>query len=219
MLMNVEKHIKEFKSDTESVYNSWFLNNGDRIDAFDTVRNGVSDVIQSIESSVFGNDFKGSPLELVMEAICKQKQVFKGAAHAFYWKPKLGIPDIYENDEHQLAFGHFLKQISQTPEEKDILDEINHLDNLRIKGLGPAAANILYFLHPTLFPPFNTAILNGYNLLFGRIIKLGSWSAYLDMRQDLIHLNQTYHSLLSKDLGAVAGLMFHIGSGRHKLNF
>jgi len=167
---------------------------------------------------VFGNDFKGSSLEFVMEAICKQKQVFKGAAHAFYWKPKLGIPDIYENDEHQLAFGHFLKQISQTHEEKDILDEINHLDNLGIKGLGPASANILYFLHPTLFPPFNTAILNGYNLLFGRNIKLGSWSAYLDMRQDLIQLNQSYRSLLSIDLGAVAGLMFHIGSDRHKLN-
>ncbi|MCL6606352.1 MAG: hypothetical protein K6T94_26085 [Paenibacillus sp.] len=214
MLRNLEMCIGEYKSDTESVYNTWFLNNGDRINAFSTVRSGVSDIIHAIEAREFGSDFKGSPLELVLAVICEQKQVFKGAAHAFYWKPKLGIPDIYENDEHQLAFGLFLKKISETNEEKHILSEIIQLDNLHIKGLGPAVANILYFLHPTLFPPFNTAILNGYNLLFDRKIKLGSWSAYLDIRKDLIKLNETYRSYLPEDLGAVAGLMYEIGSER-----
>jgi type II restriction enzyme len=35
-----------------------------------------------------GNDFKGSPLEVVLAAITEQKQVFESAAHLFYWKPK-----------------------------------------------------------------------------------------------------------------------------------
>ncbi|WP_277613997.1 hypothetical protein [Neobacillus muris] len=41
---------------------------------------------------------------MVITAISEQKQVFEGAAHAFYWKPKLRIPDIYENSQNQKAF-------------------------------------------------------------------------------------------------------------------
>jgi hypothetical protein len=37
----------------------------------------------------------------------EQKQVFEGAAHPFYWKPKLRIPDIYENEENKRTFGRF----------------------------------------------------------------------------------------------------------------
>ena len=36
-----------------------------------------------------------------------------------------------------------------------IIKEIIALDNRKIKGLGPSVANILYFLHPTLFPPYS----------------------------------------------------------------
>ncbi|WP_410512424.1 hypothetical protein PaeBR_20845 [Paenibacillus sp. BR2-3] len=211
---NTEKHIQEYKADPESVYNTWFLNNSDRLKAFRTIRTGVADVIHAIERRTFGNDFKGSPLEFVLAAICEQKQVFEGAAHAFYWKPKLRIPDIYENEEHQLAFGRFLKAVSQTSQEKTVLAEIMKLDRLQIKGLGPAVANILYFLHPTLFPPFNTAIVNGFNQLLGRKIKLGSWSAYLEMREELMAMNETCRTPLSKDLGAVGGFMFEVGTGR-----
>lgn len=50
---------------------------------------GMNDVIKAIESRVIGNDFYGSPLEDVLATICEQKQVFEGAAHAFYWKSKL----------------------------------------------------------------------------------------------------------------------------------
>ena len=35
---------------------------------------------------------------------------------------------------------------------------------------------VLYFLHPTLMPPCNTAIVNGFIAWFGDKIKLGSWS-------------------------------------------
>lgn len=59
---------------------------------------GVKQVIDDIKNNSFGNDFKGSSLELVLNSITEQKQVFIGAAHPFYWKPKLRIPDIYEKE-------------------------------------------------------------------------------------------------------------------------
>lgn len=54
-----------------------------------------------------------------------------------------------------------------------MLAAIRRLDERQIKGLGPAAANLLYFLHPTMAPPFNTAMVNGYNALTGARVKLG----------------------------------------------
>ncbi|MCL6444445.1 MAG: hypothetical protein K6T83_13505, partial [Alicyclobacillus sp.] len=102
----------------------------------------------------------------------------------------------------------------QASNETQVIEEILKLDQLQIKGLGPAVANILYFLHPTLFPPFNTAIANGFNTRFHDKIKLGSWSAYLDMREKIIELNNEHRNQLFKDLGAIAGLLFEIGTGR-----
>ena len=36
------------------------------------------------------------------------------------------------------------------------------------------------------------------------------------MREQLIRLNESHRSQLSNDLGAIAGLMFDIGSGRYR---
>ncbi|GAX91668.1 hypothetical protein [Effusibacillus lacus] len=213
-IIEFQKILHDFRNDPESVYHTWFLNGEDRLKAFRTIKNGLNDVIRDIENRTFGNDFKGSSLEIVVTAISEQKQMFEGAAHAFFWKPKLRIPDIYENEANQLAFGRFLKACSQATTEKQIIEEILKLDRLQIKGLGPAVANILYFLHPTLFPPFNTAIVNGFNSLFNKKIKLGSWTAYLEMREGILEANEEFRSLLSKDLGAIAGLLFEIGTGR-----
>ena len=207
------KLVTRYKTDPESVYNTWFIDNETRLKAFRSIRRGVSDVVQAIQAGTFGNDFKGSPLETVLDCITEQKQVFEGAAHPFYWKPKMRIPDIYENEDHKRAFGQFLERCLGTTAEDRLLREIHELDSRHIKGLGPAVANILYFLHPTLFPPFNTAMLNGFNALFTDKKKLGSWSSYLDMRQVIIESNSQLGSMLSKDLGAFAGLLFDIGSG------
>ena len=203
-----------YNNDQESVYHTWFLHSSDRLKAFRTIRKGLMKVINEIEAEAFGNDFKGSSLEIVVTAISEQKQVFEGAAHAFYWKPKLRIPDIYENSQNQKAFGRFLRACLETSSADKVVDEILTLDQLKIKGLGPAVANILYFLHPTMFPPFNTAIVNGFNLLFNQKIKLGSWKAYLEMRDKMLEINDLHRSQLSKDLGALAGLLFEIGSNR-----
>lgn len=204
--------ILQYKTDTESVYNTWFINNDERLKAFRSIRRGVLQVIDDIKAGTFPNDFKDSSLEFVLSCIAEQKQVFVGVAHPFYWKPKLRIPDIYENQENKIAFGQFLENCINAKNEDQIIKEILKLDELKIKGLGPAVASILYFLHPTIIPPFNTAIIKGFNTLFKDNKKLGSWTEYLKIRETLIETNNKHKSELSNDLGAIAGLMFEVGT-------
>ncbi|MBX7135182.1 MAG: hypothetical protein K1X67_21145 [Fimbriimonadaceae bacterium] len=208
------KIVETYRGDQESVYNIWFTNSAERLKAFRSIRRGVEQVVEEIRAGRFGNDFRGSSLEFVLNGITEQKQVFDGAAHAFYWKPKLRIPDIYENETNQRAFGQFLANCLPASREDQLLREIHHLDKLKIKGLGPATTNILYFLHPTLIPPSNTAMLNGFNLLFDAKCKLGSWESYLDMRDAVLRTNERFRAVLSKDLGAISGLLFEIGAGK-----
>ena len=211
MNQDLKSITKNYKEDKETVYNSWFVNNDERLKAFRTIRRGVFNVIQDIKNGNFGNDFKGSSLEVVLNCITEQKQVFKGASHPFYWKPKLRIPDIYENEENKLVFGQFLEKCINATKEDQILKEIILLDKRKIKGLGPAVASIIYFLHPTIIPPCNTAIVNGFNSLFKDKVKLGSWTEYLRMREIIIEKNNELKSELSNDLGAFSGLLFDVG--------
>jgi len=210
----LETLVNRFKEDQEGVYRTWFVDNEARLKAFRSIRRGTETVVSDIRAGCFPNDFKGSSLEFVLHAITEQKQVFEGAAHAFYWKPKLRIPDIYEDEHNKRAFGQFLEACLGASTEAHLLRAIATLDAQRIKGLGPAVANILYFLHPTLLPPSNTAILRGYNLLFKARGKLGSWPGYLAMRDELMAANARVAHLLSKDLGAFAGLLFDVGVGK-----
>lgn len=209
---NFNQIIQQYKNDTESVYNTWFVENDQRLKAFRTIRRGIIQVVEDIKNKSFPNDFKNSSLEFVLNCIAEQKQVFVGVSHPFYWKPKLRIPDIYENQSNKIAFGQFLENCINAKNEEQVLKEIVKLDELHIKGLGPAVASILYFLHPTWFPPFNTAILNGFNFLFKDKKKLGSWSEYLKIRETLLETNSKFKSELSNDLGAIAGLCFEIGT-------
>lgn len=210
---NLQTLIQKYKVDNESVYNTWFSNNEERLKAFRTIRRGVQQVITDIKEHRFPNDFKGSSLEFVLNCITEQKQVFEGAAHPFYWKPKLRIPDIYENEKNKIAFGQFLENcFKYSTKEETIIREIIKLDQLKIKGLGPSVATILYFLHPTIIPPFNTAIINGFNSLFKDNKKLGSWTEYLKLREVLIEVNEKFKQELSNDLGAISGLLFEIGA-------
>lgn len=209
---NFTSIINQYKADKESVYNTWFINNEERLKAFRSIRRGVIQVIEDIKNKTFPNDFKGSSLEFVLSCISEQKQVFIGVAHPFYWKPKLRIPDIYENQQNKIAFGQFLENCLNAKTEDQIIKEILKLDSLKIKGLGPAVASILYFLHPTIIPPFNTAIINGFNTVFKDKKKLGSWNEYLKIREVLIERNSKYKADLSNDLGAIAGLLFEVGA-------
>ena len=205
--------IEYWKGDPAGTYRSWFLWK-DRLRNFGAIRRGLKQVCHEIENDTFGNLYRGSSLEVVVKCVAEQKQIFKGADHAFLWKPKLRIPDIYESQANQKAFGIFLDTCSCCSTEQQLLSAIHRLDQQRIKGLGPAAANLLYFLHPTLIPPFNTAIVKGYNLLTGAAVKLGSWKEYLAMREGILRINREHQAVLSNDLGAMGGLLFDVGSGR-----
>ena len=206
--------IERWREDPGATYQTWFLWE-ERLKNFRSIRRGLAEVVKEIEAGTFGNTYKGSSLETVVGSIAEQRQIFKGADHAFLWKPKLRIPDIYESTDNQRAFGAFLNRCSCCTCEDDVVLAIHDLDAKRIKGLGPAAANLLYFLHPTLVPPFNTGIVKGYNALTGANAKLGRWSEYLAMRDGIMRLNVVYRDLLSNDLGAVGGLLFDVGSGRY----
>ena len=206
--------IIRWRDDPGGTYRTWFLWE-ERLKNFRSIRRGLAEVVAEVEAGTFGNVYKGSSLETVVRSIAEQRQIFKGADHAWLWKPKLRIPDIYEHPENQRAFARFLDSCACCDSESQVLAAIQQLDRHRIKGLGPAAANLLYFLHPTLVPPFNTAIVNGYNALTGARVKLGRWDEYLAMRSGMLALNTRHRDLLSNDLGAIAGLLFDVGSGRY----
>ncbi len=212
MISDLPQIITQYKEDKQSVFNTWFINNEERLKAFRSIRRGVMQVVEDIKNKKFPNDFKGSSLEFVLTCITEQKQVFEGASHPFYWKPKLRIPDIYENEANKQAFGQFLENCLNAKSEDQLIKGIIKLDGYKIKGLGPAVASIIYFLHPTIIPPFNTAIINGFNFLFKDKKKLGNWSEYLKVREVLINTNTQHRAELSSDLGAIAGLLFEIGS-------
>jgi type II restriction enzyme len=204
--------LERWRNDPKSAYQTWFLWD-DRLKNFRSIRRGVQQVATEIQSGRFGVAYRGSSLETVVHSIAEQRQIFKGADHAFLWKPKLRIPDIYENPTNQQAFGHLLDACVCCDSDEQVFAEIRRIDALKIKGLGPAVANILYFLHPTIAPPFNTAILRGYNALTGANAKLGRWDEYLAMREGLVAFNDRHRDLLSNDLGAVAAFCFDLGSG------
>ncbi|GEM82421.1 type II restriction endonuclease [Meiothermus hypogaeus] len=210
----VQTLISRWKNDPGGTYRTWFLWE-ERLKNFRSIRRGLQQVVQEIERDTFGNQYRGSSLETVVHSIAEQRQMFKGADHALLWKPKLRIPDIYENRENQLAFGRFLDTCVCCHTEAELIAAVHQLDAQSIKGLGPAVANLMYFLHPTHTPPFNTAIVKGYNALMGTKVKLGRWDEYLAMRSGIVRFNQEHRALLSNDLGALAGLLFDIGSGRY----
>jgi type II restriction enzyme len=149
--------IQRWREDPNATYRSWFLWE-ERVKNFRSIRRGIQQVVADIGAGTFGNAYRGSSLETVVHSIAEQRQIFKGADHAFLWKPKLRIPDIYENPDNQRAFGHLLDTCVCCNAEAPVLAAIRQIDAKQIKGLGPAVANLLYFLHPTIVPPFNTTI-------------------------------------------------------------
>ncbi|HEY0282942.1 MAG TPA: type II restriction endonuclease [Rhizomicrobium sp.] len=206
--------IEAWRSDAGGTYRTWFLWE-ERVKNFRSIRRGLQQVVSLISDGTFGNAYRGSALETVVGSIAEQRQIFRGADHPFLWKPKLRIPDIYESVENQKAFGALLDTCLCCDGERQIIEAIHAIDAKAIKGLGPAVANLLYFLHPTFVPPFNTAIVKGYNAITGSKVKLGRWQEFLAMREGMLRLNGAYRQLLSNDLGAIGGFLFDVGNGRY----
>ncbi|HDR9037950.1 TPA: type II restriction endonuclease [Burkholderia contaminans] len=208
--------IEHWKTDPAGTFQTWFLW-PERLKNFRSIRQGIRQVVKEIEAGTFGNAYRGSTLETVVASVAEQRQIFKGADHAFLWKPKLRIPDIYENPANQRAFGKLLDTCDCCNESEEVLSAIRMLDSHGIKGLGPAVANLLYFIHPTLVSPFNTAIVKGFNAIMRANVKLGRWDHYLAMREGILGLNREHRTLLSNDLGAIAGFLFDVGMDRYPL--
>lgn len=136
--------IQRWKADPGSTYRSWFLwderlkklsvhtARPSRCGARDRRRHLRQRVPRLIARSVVGS-------------IAEQQQIFKGADHAFLWKPKLRIPDIYENADNQRAFARLLQSCDCCDTAEVVIDAIRRIDAVAIKGLGPAVANLLYF--------------------------------------------------------------------------
>ena len=98
--------ISRWREDSGGTYRAWFLWE-ERLKNFRSIRRGLAEVVAEIEASTFGCAYRGSSLEVVVGSVAEQRQLFKGADHPLLWKPKLRIPDIYENRENQPAFARF----------------------------------------------------------------------------------------------------------------
>lgn len=85
--------LSRWRNNPAGAYQSWFLWE-ERLKNFRSIRRGVQQVAAEIQAERFGVAYRGSSLETVVHSIAEQRQVFKGADHAFLWKPKLRIPDI-----------------------------------------------------------------------------------------------------------------------------
>lgn len=127
--------IERWRNDSAGTYRTWFLWE-ERLKNFRSIRRGITQIVAEIEAGSFGNAYKGSSLETVVGSIAEQRQMFKGADHAFLWKPKLRIPDIYENRNNQLAFAKFLDACVCCNTEPAIIRAIHTLHGCAIKGLG-----------------------------------------------------------------------------------
>ena len=70
---NLSQIISQYKTDNQSVFNTWFINNEERLKAFRSIRRGVMQVVDDIKNKRFPNNFKGSSLEFVLTCITEQK--------------------------------------------------------------------------------------------------------------------------------------------------
>jgi type II restriction enzyme len=50
MSENLFQIIQQYKTDKQSVYNTWFINNEERLKAFRSIRRGVMQVIDDIKN-------------------------------------------------------------------------------------------------------------------------------------------------------------------------
>jgi type II restriction enzyme len=106
----IRQLIRQWRDDPGATYRSWFLWD-ERLKNFGSIRRGLKVVVDEIEKGTFGVAYRGSSLETVVHSVAEQRQIFKGADHAFLWKPKLRIPDIYESPTNQRAFGGSVAKI------------------------------------------------------------------------------------------------------------
>ncbi len=125
--------IQRWRDDPGATHQSWFLW-PERIKNSRSIRHSIAQVVAEIEAGTFGNAYKGSSLETVVHSVAEQRQIFRGADHAFLWKPKMRIPDIYEDRGNQQAFGAFLDACACCSTAEALVASIRRLDERKVKG-------------------------------------------------------------------------------------
>jgi type II restriction enzyme len=207
--------IDRWKQDPNGTYQSWFLW-PERLKNFRSIRRGIGQVIKEIDEGTFGNVYRGSSLQTVVASIAEQRQIFKGPIMRSCGSQNCGSRISTKTGTINAPLDGCCMRAIAAPRRPTCSGD-PHARSQGHQRPRPAAANLLYFIHPTIVVPFNTAIVKGYNALTGAAVKLGRWDHYLAMRQGLIEFNQRHRDLLSNDLGAVAGLMFDLGMERYPL--
>lgn len=92
--------IARWREDPGATYQSWFLWD-ERLKNFRSIRRGIQQVVNEIELGSFGNAYRGSSLETIVHSIAEQRQIFKGADHAFLWKPRSSASPTSTNTARQ----------------------------------------------------------------------------------------------------------------------
>lgn len=77
MGVNLSQITQQCKEDKQSVFNTWFINNEERLKAFRSIRRGVQQVVDDIKNKKFVNDFKGTSLEFVLKCITEQSRYLR----------------------------------------------------------------------------------------------------------------------------------------------
>lgn len=195
--------VQRWRADPGGTYHTWFLWD-ERLKNFRAIRRGIQQVVAEIEANRFGNVYNGSSLQTVVGSIAEQRQIFKGADHAFLWKPKLRIPDIYEHAATNARSAASSTRVTAATTKPACSQRFRRSTSIRSRDSGPPQqACSTFFI--TIIPPFNTAIVKGYNALCGTRVKLGRWDEYCAMRAGVLRLNLEHRDLLSNDLGAHRG--------------
>ena len=91
----VDALLRRWRDDAGGTYQTWFLWE-ERIKNFRSIRRGLQKVVEEIESGAFGTAYRGSSLETVVHSIAEQRQIFKGADHAWLWKPKFELSGLWK---------------------------------------------------------------------------------------------------------------------------
>ena len=89
-------------------------------------------------------------LETVVSSIAEQRQIFKGADHAFLWKPKLRIPDILRERGQSAGLCEALHTCNCCNTEQEVLQAIQQLSQHGIKGWDPPQPTFyISFIRPS----------------------------------------------------------------------
>ncbi len=57
---NLSQVIQQYKAGNQSVFNTWFINNEERLKAFRSIRRGEMQVVNDIKCKRFPKDYKSS---------------------------------------------------------------------------------------------------------------------------------------------------------------